>query len=74
MFQGLLNIEGLGVQHRVSTEPFNLMLRNFHRMLLIYKTFIWTNNNKNIHVTFGGHFEAILKIWKMSINNYFMQK
>ena len=28
----------------------------FHRMLLIYKTFSWTNNNENSHVTFGGHF------------------
>ena len=26
MFQGLLNIEGLSVQHRVSPEPFNLSL------------------------------------------------
>ena len=26
MFQGLLNIEGIWVQHRVSPEPFNLSL------------------------------------------------
>ena len=46
MFQGLLNIEGIWVQHRVSSEPFNLLLWNFHKMLLIFKTFIWTNDNK----------------------------
>ena len=37
MFQGLLNIEGLLVQHRVSPEPTNISLWSFHRMLLIYK-------------------------------------
>ena len=73
MFQGLLNIEGIWVQHRVSLEPFNLSLWNFHRMLILYNTFIWTNNKKDGHVTFVDHFEAIVKIWKMPINNYFMQ-
>ena len=68
MFQGLLNIEGLWVQHRVSPEPFNLSLWNFHRMLLIYQTFIWNNNKKDSHVTFGGlsgsHIENMKNTYK----------
>ena len=74
MFQELLNIEGIWVQHRVSPEPVNLLLWNFHRMLLIYKTFIWTNNNKNSHVTFCGHFEAILKYEKNAYKQLFYAK
>ena len=74
MFQGLLNIKGIWVQHRVSPEPFNLSLRNFHRMLILYKTFIWTNNKKIVTWPLAVILEVILKIWKMPINNYFMQK
>ena len=75
MFQGLMNIGSIWVQHRVSPEPFNLLLWNFHRMLLIYKIFIWTNINKqNSHVTIGGHFGSHIDIWKMTKNIYFMQK
>ena len=44
MFQGLLDIKSIWVQHRVSPEPLNLLLWNFHRMLLIYKTCIWIND------------------------------
>ena len=73
MFHGLLNIEGIWVQHRVSPEPFNLSLWNFHKMSLIYKTFIWTNNKKDSHVTLSGHFESHIENMKMPINNYFMQ-
>ena len=47
---------------------------NFHKMVLVYKTFIWTNNNKNSRMTVDAILEAILKIYKMPINNYFMQK
>ena len=74
MFQGLLNFEGLWLQHRVSPEPFNLLLWNFHRMLLIYKTFIWTNKKKIVTWPLAAILGAILKIWKMPINNFFMQK
>ena len=74
MFQGLLNIESIWVQHRVSPEPFKLSLWNFHRMLILYKTFIWTNNKKYSHVTFGEHFGSHIEIWKMPIYHYFLQK
>ena len=74
MFQGLLNIEGIWVQHRVSPGQFNLSPWNFHGMLLIYKTFIWNNNKKDSTWPLAVIWEAILKIWKMPINNYFMQK
>ena len=33
-------------------------------MLLIYKTFIWTNNKKDSHVTFGGHFGSQIENMK----------
>ena len=64
MIQGLLNIEGLWIQNIVSPEPFNLSLWNFHRMLLIYKTFIWINNKKDSRVTFGGHFGSHIETMK----------
>ena len=71
MFQGLLNIEGIWVQHRVPSEPFNLLLWNFHRMLLLYKTFIWTNNNKNSQVTVGGHFGSHIENMKNAYKQLF---
>ena len=74
MFQGLLNIEGLWVQHRVSPEPFNLSLWNFHRMLLIYKTFIWTNNKKDSHMTFGGNFGSYIENMKNAYKQLFYAK
>ena len=74
MFQGLLNIEDIWVQHRVSPEPFNLLLWNFHRMLIIYKTFIWINNNRKVTWLFaailGSHIENINNAYKQ----LFMQK
>ena len=90
MFQGLLNIEGILVQHRLSQQPFNILLWRFHGKLHIYKTFtydfycmyetfIWinnnnnNNNNNNSHVTVGGHFWSHTELWKMPVNNYFMQ-
>ena len=40
----------------------------------MYKTFIWTNNKKIVTWPLAAILGAILKIWKMPINNYFMQK
>ena len=75
MFQGLLDIEGIWVQPKVSTEPFNLSLWNyFYRMLLIYKTIIWINNNKNSHVTFGGHFKSHFENMNNTVKQLFYAK
>ena len=59
---------------KVSPEPFDLLLWNLHRMLLIHKTFIWTNNNEIVTWPLLVILEAILKYGKMPINNYFMHK
>ena len=40
-------------------------------MLLIYKTFIWTNNDKNSHVTFGGYFGSHIEIRKNAYKQLF---
>ena len=53
---------------------FNILLWNFHRLLLIYQTFIWANNDKIVTWPSAAILEAMLKIWKMSINNYFMHR
>ena len=74
MFQGLLDIEGIRVQRKVSPEPFNLSLWNFHRMLLMYKTFIWINNNKKSHVTFGGHFKSHKENMNNTVKQLFYAK
>ena len=71
MFQGLLNIEGIWVQHRVSPEPFDVLLWNINRMLLIYKTFIWTNSNKNSQLTVGGHSGSNIKNMKNAYKQLF---
>ena len=49
-------MKGIWVQHRVSPEPFNLLLSNFHRMLQKCITSFELIIKQNSHVTFGGHF------------------
>ena len=73
-FQGLLNIEGIWVQHRVSPEPFGLLLWNFHRMLQIHKLPFEPIIMKIVTWPLAAILEAILKIWKMPINNYLMHQ
>ena len=66
MFQGLLNIKGIGVQHRVSSEPFNLLLWDFHRLMLIYKLYF--------ELTFGGHFGSHIENKKNAYTGLFLYK
>ena len=43
-------------------------------MLLIYKTFIPIDNNKDSHVTFGGHFGSHIENMKNAYKQLLMQK
>ena len=68
MFQGLLIIEGIWVQHRVSPEPFKLSqnVANIYDFYLNY-------NTKDSQFNFGGHFGIHIENMKNAYKQLFVQ-
>ena len=63
--------EYIGSTQSISKTIQPIAVKNIHRMFLIYKTFIWPNNNKNSHVTVGGHFKSRIENMKNAYRQLF---
>ena len=67
----ILRVYGFNTRYLQIIQPITVKL---YRILLIYITFIWTNNKKDCHVTFGGHFGSHIENMKNAYKQLFYAK